>query len=101
MLIWWAVNAVKIAAGLLSRVFVFLSRQAILTLPFMDSRQVTRALNSLVTDASDLLGGADNHALQQLIEDYFCGGIEQEDDELPDSTLQTTAMNSMNTALLF
>ena len=48
-------------------------------------QQVTSALNSLALDAVNLLGGTDGPALQQLIEDYFCGA-EQDDEELTDST---------------
>ena len=54
-------------------------------------QQVCKALNSLVLDAVDLLGGSDGPALQQLIEDYFCGAVE-EDEELPDSMFSATTL---------
>ena len=44
-------------------------------------QQVTSALNSLALDVVNLLGGTDGPALQQLMEDYFCGA-EQDDEEL-------------------
>ena len=51
-------------------------------------QQVTSALNRHALDAVNLLGGSDGPALQQLIEDYFCG--EEQDEELPDSMLCST-----------
>ena len=46
-------------------------------------QKVARALNGLIQEAFDLLGGSDSPGLQNLIQDYFCG--EEQEDELLDS----------------
>ena len=56
-------------------------------------QQVTSALNSLVLDAVNLVGGSDGPAFQQLIEDYFCGA-EQDNEELPDSMFCLTTLHN-------